>query len=262
MNESKHQPKLEFSTNGKRLILREASHPRTFYGIRPEAEFIEDNARWIEGALTFPKTLHTALLLVTMYNPQVSEDVKAWINSEIVPETSLRTRVECNSWSELREYQKEGVTFLTTRESALLADSVGLGKTIQAIAAAQIGPERRLVVCPNSLKGWWHDQISKHCPGHRIVVCGQGRKAFPNDINWQTFGDWTVVHWEAVRNLSTLGKLRRVTWDVIIADEAHRIKNRKTKTAKALKQLKTHQRWALTATPYANLPSDLFSILQ
>jgi SNF2 family DNA or RNA helicase len=153
---------------------------------------------------------------------------------------------------------------MAQRPAALLADSVGLGKTIQAIAAASIATRPRLVVCPNPLKDWWHDQIAQYCPRHSIVVCGQGVDAVPGSANLD-LGDWVIVHWEAIRGVKSgrnLNRLKNIYWGVITSDEVHRIKNPKTLTAQALKQLRARQRFALTATPYANITADLFSILQ
>lgn len=254
------RPVLKFSENNKKLIIQNAVRPETL--ALPASEFLEGSYRWSasDKGWAHPKTFHTALLLATLYRPLVATDVKEWIDGvrhqRDVPEHVLGAG---QVWPLLRHYQKEGTTFLSGHPTALLADSVGLGKTIQAIAAASTLPSGRLVVCPNSLKDWWASQIMEYCPHHGVLVCGQGRDAVP-DLDSPR--DWTIVHWEAIRSPQNLRRLRKVYWSVIIADEAHRIKNVKTQTAKALKRLRARQRWALTATPYANLPADMFSILQ
>jgi SNF2 family DNA or RNA helicase len=246
----------------QRLLLRDAVVPSKSGKV--EAEFLRGDFRYSPAGMEFPATLHTALLIANIYRPGVSSEVKDWIQSLVHSSSTAEESFLQNVPPHLREYQRRGVEFLSKRRGALLADSVGLGKTIQAIAAAPVGKARRLVVCPNHLKGWWYDQIREYYPDARIGVCGQGRNAVTQMDVAATEGvwDWNIVHWEAIWMKSNLSLLRKVVWDVIIADEAHRIKNRKTKTADALKSLRARRRWALTATPYANLPADLFSILQ
>lgn len=256
--------RLAFSANGKKLILHGGTRPERVP--RLEAEFLHGQAKWSQQdkGWAFPRTVHTALLLSTIYPHTgvfgIEQEVRDWVTCTLV-QSKLAVRPDFGREvirTGLRDYQSGGARFLQQRPAALLADSVGLGKTRQAIAAAAGLEGLKLVVCPNPLKHWWEQQIRTLIDAP-VVVAGQGADAVPCGLDGPA---WLIVHYEAARMPANLERLRKVIWDVIILDEAHRIKNRKTQTAKALKKLRAKRRWALTATPYANLPDDLFSILQ
>jgi SNF2 family DNA or RNA helicase len=70
-----------------------------------------------------------------------------------------------------------------------------------------------------------------------------------------------VTHYEAIRNADTLSSLAKRTWDMVIVDEAHRIKNRSAQQTKSIKMIQSHRKVALTGTPMEKSPSDLWSIL-
>ena len=171
-------------------------------------------------------------------------------------------------WPEdgLRPFQKEGVGALIDMNQLLLADDMGLGKTVQAIAALRIlkaagklGP--CLVVAPASLLDQWRREMWKWAPEiSAIIIYGSA-----NDRSWQWKADKdvTIVSYEVLRsdfrdpNLPVSQK----TWDVVIADEAQRAKNRND-TSDALKGLKRVRSWALTGTPIENHEEELASIME
>ena len=163
----------------------------------------------------------------------------------------------------LYPYQVEGVAFLAGRGRALLADDMGLGKTLQAIAAAywlhrhdQV--ERVLVVCPASLKLQWAREIAKFTGAEAQVV--QGPVA-ARTVQYRKGGGFYVINYELVlRDLplinETLGP------DLLILDEAQRIKNWRTKIAAAVKRIPARYAFVLTGTPLENRLEDLYSLMQ
>ena len=177
------------------------------------------------------------------------------------PDTALK-------WpADLMPFQKDGVRALVGSERLLLADDMGLGKTLQAIAAARILCAQRvtdaiLVVAPASLLDQWRRELEKWAPELRAIIV----RGPTTDRAWQ----WeakvhvTLVSYETLRSDFGSHKralVRRRIWDVVIADEAQRIKNRNA-TSNALKGLQRRRAWALTGTPLENDEEELASILE
>lgn len=163
----------------------------------------------------------------------------------------------------LYPYQQEGLLHLALNERALLADEMGLGKTVQAIAACEFLRRTRqitrvVVITTASLKAEWEEQIQLFTNHESILVFGSkvqrlryyDREGFFYLLNYeQVVADHAVI--QAV-----------LSPDVVILDEAQRIKNWRTKTAQAVKQLKSRYAFVLTGTPIENRLDDLYSIVQ
>ncbi len=163
----------------------------------------------------------------------------------------------------LLPYQVEGVLHLAFGERALLADDMGLGKTVQAIAACALlrelrGIERVLVVSPASLKAEWEEQITVFSDFPATVVFGSpvARRAA---YRRRTF--FTLCNYEQIvtDREDLLDMLRP---DVVVLDEAQRIKNWQTKTANAVKKLDSRYAFVLTGTPLENRIDEIYSIVQ
>ena len=162
----------------------------------------------------------------------------------------------------LYDYQEVGMLHLAFSERALLADDMGLGKTVQAIAACEVlrqvrGIQRVLIVCPASLKGEWEDQIGKFSDLTALPVYGT------REVRLKQYGEkpfFHIVNYEQVRNdFETINEA--VEPDVVILDEAQRIKNWQTKTARAVKRLESTYAFVLTGTPLENRIDELYSIV-
>lgn len=159
-------------------------------------------------------------------------------------------------------YQVEGVAFLASNGRALLADDMGLGKTLQTIAAATWMMRRRsvrrvLVVCPASLKHQWAREIERFTGADTVIVQGSlaARRAA-----WRQGATWTLVNYELVRR--DLDEIQALSPDLLVLDEAQRIKNWRTQTADVIKAIDTRYAFVLTGTPLENRLEDLYSLLQ
>lgn len=163
----------------------------------------------------------------------------------------------------LYPYQVEGVAFLASTGRALLADDMGLGKTIQAIAATcwlmhNDGVRRTLVVCPASIKHQWKRSVERFT--NLRVVVAEGN-APSRACQYRALAPFTIVNYETLlRDLSVIQGL--VAPDVLIVDEAQRIRNWRTKTAEAVKAVPSRHTFVLTGTPLENRLEDLYSIMQ
>jgi len=159
----------------------------------------------------------------------------------------------------LYPYQIEGVSFIEQKNGrALIADEMGLGKTVQALSWLQLHPNKRpvLIICPSSLKINWKREAIKwlnYCNPEILY----GTK--PHPIN----GDIIIVNYDIL--FQWLPQLRKFKFEVIIADEAHYIKNFDAKRTVAFNRLsrnKIPHLIALTGTPIENKPIELLSIIQ
>ncbi|MGE0608944.1 MAG: DEAD/DEAH box helicase [Pirellulales bacterium] len=162
----------------------------------------------------------------------------------------------------LYEYQREGALFAARAGRALIGDEMGLGKTIQAIAAAEIlannmGVERVLIVCPTSLKHQWEREIEKFTNRTVQVIGGLTPKRQEQFAEPSFF---KIMNYDTVhRDLDLIAK-----WspDLVILDEAQRIKNWNTRVAKSVKRIASPYALVLTGTPLENRLEELVSIVQ
>lgn len=157
----------------------------------------------------------------------------------------------------LYPYQRKGVWFIEKMDGrALVADEPGLGKTIQALSWLNYHPEKRpvLIICPSSVKTNWYREIKKWMI-----------KSNPEILNgtkpYKTKGDILIINYDILQNWSL--HLRKMDFQVLIADEAHYIKNSKairTKTFKLISRFIPHV-IGLSGTPIENRPSELYNII-
>lgn len=170
--------------------------------------------------------------------------------------------------SVLRPYQQHGYRWLRTMEElgfgGVLADDMGLGKTLQVIAlllaAKESGGDRRpsLVVCPTSLVLSWEREIQRFAPALR-ALCVVGDAAARQTLLEQTVDyDVLLTSYDLLKRDVAL--YRGLEFHYHILDEAQYIKNSSTQNAKAVKAIRSAQRFALTGTPVENRLSELWSI--
>jgi hypothetical protein len=163
----------------------------------------------------------------------------------------------------LYPYQQEGMLHLAFNGRALLADEMGLGKTVQAIAASELlgrlqGIERVLVVSPASLKGEWQEQIAKFTGMAARIIQGSRAQRL---AHYRASGRFFLANYEQVPiDIAEINALLKP--DVVILDEAQRIKNWQTKTAIAVKRLQSPYAFVLTGTPLENRIDEIYSIVQ
>ena len=163
----------------------------------------------------------------------------------------------------LYDYQKEGVEFITFKEGCILADEMGLGKTLQSISAAIAKKEifafkKTLIVCPASLKAQWKSEIEKFSNEKAVIVEGSPEDRKETYLSTESY--FLITNYEAVMRDSVV--INQADIDLLILDEAQRIKNFETKTAGAIQRLQKKHTLVLTGTPIENKLVDLYSIMQ
>jgi superfamily II DNA or RNA helicase len=164
--------------------------------------------------------------------------------------------------AELRPYQEEGFRWLSRLASweagACLADDMGLGKTIQtlAILIQRSKNGAALVVCPVSVVNNWISEATKFAPTLKIKTLGLSTRQ--QIINQLEAGDVLITSYGILQSEEKM--FAEVSWDTVVLDEAHVIKNFATKTSKAAMGLKTKFKLALTGTPIQNHLGEIWNI--
>lgn len=163
-------------------------------------------------------------------------------------------------------YQLSGMAFLVPRHAAVLADEMGLGKSMQAIMSIRLllrlGEVRRvLVVCPKGLVSNWRRELAHWAP-ELVAAVVEGQ---PGRRRWQ----WslpdvpvTIANYESVVRDGEWLERSGLSFDLVVLDEAQRIKNRDSLTSRAVRAIRRERSWALTGTPVENGASDLVSIFE
>lgn len=229
--------------------------------------------------------------------PKLTEWATDEFNFRVKPTLELRNALDAEGSPSLFGFQRAGVAFLAIAKRALLADEMGTGKTRQALMGLQqiymegTNPFPALIIAPNSTKISWQREADIVWPGLKVIVvkgsAAQRRKQL------ETPAHIYVMNWESVRNHSRLapfgsislkrcvecgGKDPRITltqcevhkrelnqlkFNTVICDEAHRMKDPAAKQTRAVWAATGDAdiRFALTGTPIASTPDDLWTIL-
>ncbi len=160
-------------------------------------------------------------------------------------------------------YQVEGILFCAIAGRSILADDMGLGKTIQAIGVAQLMHEtlqvqKVLIICPTSLKYQWQTEIEKFSTSQVKVIEGNYLK---RRAMYQEEGHlYKVVSYHmAVNDVDLINQYQP---DIVILDEAQRIKNWQTKVSQTIKKINSKYALVLTGTPLENKLQELYSLVQ
>ena len=164
--------------------------------------------------------------------------------------------------TKLLPYQELGAIFAACRGRVVLADDMGLGKTVQALAATEMlrrrrGIQRVLVVAPASVKYQWKTEIEKFSGLSAQVIEGLLPRRRELYASPQFFN---LSSYELV--LKDVRYMHELAPDLIILDEAQRIRNWTTATARTIKQLKSRYAFVLTGTPLENKLEELFSVVE
>lgn len=227
---------------------------------------------------------------VFMDRLQIGPILLGWANKEvserIVPSVALRTALSISDpgglVKGLYDFQQAGAHFLITSKMALLGDPMGAGKTVQTLAAARaVNALPMLVICPNSMKRTWARETTKWWPGIPVyIVEGTATKRKTILATAADNPGVVIINWESVRLHSRLApygsialtdkekelkELNAIPFKLVVADEAHKMKDPKSKQTRAVWSVAhgptIQYRWALSGTPLTNKPDTLWPIL-
>jgi len=223
-----------------------------------------------------PADLVGELTSASLPNLRISLETTAWLAARevsldrVISRRDYETGVASGRHPEhetllpLFPYQREGMLHLAFTERALLADEMGLGKTIQAVAACallhRLGKAHRvLIVTPASLKTEWEEQIRRFTTLNLRLVYGS-RAARVRVYDDPAPPLFTIANYEQIVP-DSLDLNERLRPDIVVLDEAQRIKNWSTRTAQAVKRLRSRYAFVLTGTPIENRIDELRSIV-
>ena len=156
-------------------------------------------------------------------------------------------------------YQRDGVRWMLGMEGqtsgpkgGFLCDEMGLGKTVQLISVILGNPrDRTLIIVPKSIITQWRDELNKFAPQVSVHVY-DGPERTTDTHAKVTIAPYTL--------LSDTTPLHRVSWDRVILDEAHEIRNKQSKTFKSVCELRTDIKWLVTGTPVFNSMNDFVNL--
>lgn len=193
------------------------------------------------------------------------------------PARIVKSRGSLDYWIrpeiELKPYQEEGVKWLKNKRGAILGDEMGLGKTIQALftfgmhiwMSVKKDPGKRclmVAVVPASLRMNWADEIEKFTKLDYCIASGSNLvKRFQQIEEFKKIDNHKIL----VINYEILGahiqQINSMGVDLLVADEAHTVKNQKTKAYKSIVQIASERRIAMSGTPMTNQVDDLWTLL-
>lgn len=255
----------------------------------PGAYFDNSSRAWVLRDPT-PRAAAVALKLfplLSVEHPELTE-LRAQLGQEVRPfnyaddfdyrigAPRVRKQLSLEGF-DLYDFQRIDAGYLAAvlnaHGGAYLGHERGLGKTISSAAIIdETDASRVLIVCPNTAKrSVWEPELHRLCPWLEVVVLRNSKAQRDKDLGyvrqlWQTDLSFAlVVHYEALAIIAGpkgQGWQRFGCWDIVIADEAHRIANPKTKMAKALKKVPARRKLALSGSIIQNHAEELFSPLQ
>ncbi|KAG5844892.1 hypothetical protein ANANG_G00132990 [Anguilla anguilla] len=201
-------------------------------------------------------------------------------DEELLSENSKATNV-CTRFDEspsyvkngkLRDYQIRGLNWLISLYengiNGILADEMGLGKTLQTISLLGYMkhyrniPGPHMVLVPKSTLYNWMNEFARWVPSLKAVCLigdREERNAFIRDVLLPGEWDVCVTSYEMLIREKTVFK--KFNWRYLVIDEAHRIKNEKSKLSEIVREFKTTNRLLLTGTPLQNNLHELWSLL-
>ncbi|KAG0210473.1 DNA repair protein rad16 [Mortierella sp. GBA30] len=181
----------------------------------------------------------------------------------------------------LLPFQREGLGWMRKQENTpfkggILADEMGMGKTIQMISLLLSEPGKpNLIVAPTVAIVQWRNEITDHAPSLKVLIyhgpyrTESMKELLSHDVVLTTYSiiesGYRKQKYGFKRKGMTVKEdslLHRIKWHRIILDEAHNIKERSCNTAKSAFALESDRKWSLSGTPMQNRVGELYSLIR
>ena len=212
------------------------------------------------------------LKLVKAYgNYEIAPDVKAWATEEALKGKQLARikqlddeELEIPYSDKLRKYQRVDVKAMKHMKRLILGNEPGTGKTLESIAYCdEIGAERVLIVASKSLMGGWYNEIKRWSSNPDVTIIPvetQYKRKEKILANFAKNSRFNIINYEMLRD-KTFFPIWSQHWDVVICDEAHRLKGRETQQTKGLSRVKCDSLILATGTWITNNHHEVFQLL-
>lgn len=167
----------------------------------------------------------------------------------------------------LYSFQKIGINFLFDTEKAILADDMGLGKTVQTLLASDKLIKKRfmmgvVITCPNSLITNWKNEINKWLPYAKVKEISQSELINNNKLlKTINSNNYILINYEKLNKLVNTLKINKHKFDLLVADEAHRLRVKTSSVSYNFKKISADYSWLLTGTPFENNLQDIKNII-
>lgn len=165
-------------------------------------------------------------------------------------DNNMCDELECVLPPHLYEYQIKDVNKMAGLKASLNANTMGLGKTIETATLLNSIRPPILIIAPKTVVPHWQKQLETHF--------NISSEIFPKVFDETGI---YITNYEQINNDSIFTSARSFRWNAVVLDEAHKIKNRKSKMSTRIAKLPSARRYALTGTPILNKPDDLWHIL-
>lgn len=168
----------------------------------------------------------------------------------------------------LKNYQKDGSLWLQQDKERILADDMGLGKTLQTIKALtekyyRLEIMKFLIVCPSTLIENWRREFSKWTPYVNVYYPKKDDFGSKKDLfNNIKKNNGIVINYEQLINFNKNFNLDKIYFDVLIADEAHRLRKTSSINHKEFCRIKSNYTWLITGTPFERNREDIEGVLK
>ena len=193
-----------------------------------------------------------------LLDPLLKEEEK---KAESLKESNAMTSnldIPVNDGLKYLPFQKAGIEYINKRKSCLLSDDMGIGKTIQAIGLVNLNQDsmnKILIVCPASLKLNWEKELNKWLVKKDYEI----QVIFPTD-KFKESANIYIINYALLNRHKE--NFKNYEFDLIIADESHKLKNGKALRSKAFFKIKGKRKLFLSGTPFLNRPVELFTVLK
>lgn len=205
---------------------------------------------------------------------KIDQDVQLYLNSELQKAKNKAHLKEQEDVSlrhpkstDLYPFQRVDVSFMIATPRVLNANQMGTGKTIETAGLInEIGAKKVLFVVTKSKMLDWRDELAKWCNDYAQIAKGsraQKQKIIAEFNRFLIISYGSLVKSKVTPSGQTRGypELFNIKWDLVVFDEAHRLKGRKTQQADMAGELKTDRILMLTGTPILNQPAEVWSLL-
>jgi len=156
-------------------------------------------------------------------------------------------------------FQKAGIDYALQRKGTLIADQMGLGKTMQAIGFINYKKLKRiLIICPATLKTNWEKELKKWLTFKSTIGIAYSKQPFPNK-------NIVIINYDIINKFEDV---KNKTWDLLICDESHYIKNNTAERTRqivgsnrrGIAPIKADHYLFLTGTPILNRPREIWTV--